>query len=183
MSSRAPIPRASRPPPCASWHHETSPSASGILAAANIRSTNVSAKRGLVPAVCLTYPAPGGDYAALHLVLLPGCPNDTLDYTESVRKFVSSLQPRSFDLVEPFCVGFLTACGCAPYTPFSPGCRIDSASTIGFYIRFHSPEGDLQSFSHTTQDSSWTMSSGSTISPLASDPMIISSSWPSLPPS
>ena len=97
--------------------------------------------RGLVPAVRLTYAAPGGNYSQLHFVHLDGCPNDTIEFVEEARRIVSNMDLRSFDLVENICVGILGARGCGVSPTTSLGCYLDRTTTLGFYTRLHSVEG------------------------------------------
>jgi len=160
---------ASRPPP------GYSPPAGATRPVAR---TVPSGERGLVPAVRLTYAAPGGDYSRLMFIHVAGCPNGTESFDAEMRGLVARLGLRSFGEVETAICGALLARGCAL------GCGFDRNTTMGFYTRFHTPEGSSQEFSPSSHDvASQLTSSGSALSPLASDPMVPSSSWPSLAPS
>jgi len=84
----------------------------------------------------------------------------------------------SFGEVETALQGALLARGCAL------ACRFDRNSTMGFYTHFHTPENSSQEFSPSSSVfASQLTSSGSALTPLASDPMVPSSSWPALAPS
>jgi len=135
-------------------------------------------ERGLVPAVRLTYAAPGGDYTHLSFLHVLGCRNGHPDLDSELRGLIARLGLRSFGEVETALQGALLACGCAL------ACRFDRNSTMGFYTRFHTPENSSQEFSPSSSVfASQLTSSGSALTPLASDLMVPSSSWPALAPS
>jgi len=143
-----------------------------------VAHTVPSGERGLIPAVRLTYAAPGGDYSRLMFVHVAGCLNGTEDFDTELGGLIAYLGLRSFGEAETAISGALLARGCAL------GCGFDRNTTMGFYTRFHTPEGFSQDFSPTSHDvASQLTCSGSALSPLASDPMVPSSSWPLLAPS
>jgi len=74
----------------------------------------VSGGRGLIPAVKLSYAAPGGAYQGLHIdhVSESGCQNESLFFTSEVRAIVAHLDLRAFDSVEAVCTGIMAARGC-----------------------------------------------------------------------
>ena len=55
-------------------------------------------------------------------------------------------------------------------------CHVDSTSTLGFYTRFHTPQGSSLSFA----PSSSRLVSSDFHSTMASDPMVPSASYPSI---
>jgi len=133
--------------------------------------------RGLIPAVKLSYAAPGGAYQGLHFVHVLGCSNESLFFTSEVRAIVSHLDRRLFDSVETVCTGIMAARGCCIAGDTSSGrCHVDHTSTLGFYTHFHTPEGSSQSFA----PSSSRIVSSDFYSTMASDPMVPSGSWPSI---
>jgi len=137
----------------------------------------VSGGRGLIPAVKLSYAAPGGAYLGLHIEHVSGCQNDSLFFTSEVRAIVSHLDLRSFDSVESVCTGIMAARGCCITGDTSSArCHVDRTDTLGFYARFHTPEGSSQSFA----PSSSRVVSSDFYSTMASDPMVPSASWPSI---
>jgi len=160
---------ASRPPP----GYSLPPGATRLVA-----RTVPSGECGLVPAVRLTYAAPSGDNSRLMFVHVAGCPNGTEGFDAELHGLVARLGLHSFGEVETAISGTLLAHGCAL------GCGFDRDTTMGFYIRFHTPEGSSQEFSSSSHDvASQLTCSGSALSPLTSDPMVPSSSWSSLTPS
>jgi len=133
--------------------------------------------RGLIPAVKLSYAVPGGAYQGLHFEHVSGCHNESLFFTSEVRAIVSHLDLRSFDSVESVCTGILAARGCCITGDTSSArCHVDCTSTLGFYSRFHTPEGSSQSFAPS---SSRVVSLDFHLT-MASDPMVPSASWPSI---
>jgi len=133
--------------------------------------------RGLIPAVKLSYAAPGGAYQGLHFEHVSGCRNESLFFTSEVRAIVAHLDLRSFDSVETVCTGIMAARGCCITGDTSSArCHVDRTSTLGFYARFHTPEGSSQSFA----PSSSRLVSSDIHSTMASDPMVPSASWPSI---
>jgi len=137
----------------------------------------VSGGRGLIPAVKLSYAAPGGAYLGLDFEHVSGCQNDSLFFTSEVRAIVSHLDLRSFDSVESVCTGIMAARGCCITGDTSTvRCHVDRTNTLGFYARFHTPEGPSQSFA----PSSSRIVSSDFHSTMASDPMVPSASWPSI---
>ena len=131
---------------------------------------------GLLPVVHSTYLAPGGDYSCLAFTHRPECRNGAHD--NEVRALISRLAHESFDLVEAASQGILLARGC------SPECRFDRATTIGLYHRFHSSSGSgTESYAPPSSLPSSQLTRSGSEPPPASDPMVPSSSWPSLPPS
>jgi len=133
--------------------------------------------RGLIPAVKLSYAAPGGAYQGLHFEHVAGCENDSLFFTSEVRTIVSHLDLRAFDSVETVCTGIMAARGCCiTGDTSSVPCHVNRTTTLGFYTRFHTPEGSSQSFAPS---SSQVVSSGFH-STMACDPMVPSASWPSI---
>ena len=133
--------------------------------------------RGLIPAVKLSYAAPGGAYQGLYFEHVSGCRNDSLFFTSDVRTIVAHLDLRSFDSVEPVCTGIMAARGCCITGDTSSArCHIDRTTSLGFYARFHTPEGSSQSFA----PSSSRVVSSDFHSTMASDPMVPSASWPSI---
>jgi len=133
--------------------------------------------RGLIPAVKLSYAAPGGAYQGLHIEHVSGCRNESLFFTSEVRAIVAHLDLRSFYSVESVCTGIMAARGCCITGGTSTArCHVDRTSTLGLYTRFHTPEGSSQSFALSD---SQIVSSGF-YSTMASDPMVPSASWPSI---
>jgi len=141
-----------------------------------VRRAVTAGGRGLVPVHGFSYAAPGGDYRGLHIVHISGCRNDDSDFDDEVRHIVSGLDLRTFDAVEKVCFGILAARGCESLAVASAGCHVDRAASLGFYARFHTPEGSSQSFA----PSSSLMVSSEFYSTVASDPMVPSASWPSI---
>jgi len=138
---------------------------------------NTSGGRGPIPAVKLSYAAPGGAYQGLHLVHVLECRNDSLFFTSEVRAIVAHLDLRAFDSVESVCTSIMGARGCCITGDTSSArCHVDRTTILGFYTRFHTPEGSSQSFA---QSSSRVVSSDFH-STMASDPMVPSASWPSI---
>jgi len=133
--------------------------------------------RGLIPAVKPSYAAPGGAYLGLDLEHVSGCRNDSLFFTSEVRAIVAHLDLRSFDSVETVCTRIMAARGCC-ITGDNPSarCHVDRTNTLGFYTRFHSPEGSSQSFAPSSSQ----VVSSDFHSTMASDPMVPSTSWPSI---
>jgi len=104
-------------------------------------------------------------------VHVAGCPNGTEVCDAELRGLAARLGLPSFGEVQTAISGALLARGCAL------GCGLDRNTTMGFYTRFHTPEGSSQEFSPSSRDThSQLTCSGSGISPLASDPMVPSSS-------
>jgi len=133
--------------------------------------------RGLIPAVKLSYAAPGGAYQGLHIDHVSGCHNESLFFTSEVRAIVSHLDLGSFDSVETVCNSIMAARGCCITGHTSSArCHVDRTTTLGFYTRFHSPEGSSQSFA----PSSSRVVSSDFCSTMASDPIVPSASWPSI---
>jgi len=133
--------------------------------------------RGLIPAVKLSYATPGGAYQGLHIDHVSGCCNESLFFTSEVRAIVSHLDLGLFDSVETVCTGIMAARGCCITGDTSSAlCHVDRTTTLGFYTRFHSPEGSSQSFT----PSSCCVVSADFHSTMASDPMVPSASWPSI---
>jgi len=133
--------------------------------------------RGLIPAVKLSYAAPGGAYLGLHLVHVSGCRNDSLFFTSEVRAIVAHLDLRAFESVESVCTGVMAARGCCVIGDSSSArCHVDRTTTLGFYARFHSPEDSSQSFAPSSSQ----VVSSDFPSTMASDPMVPSASWPSI---
>jgi len=137
----------------------------------------VSHGRGLILAVKLSYAAPGGAYQGLHIDHVSGCRNESLFFTSEVRAIVAHLDLRAFDSVESVCTGIMAPRGCCiTGDTSSTRCHVDRTATLGFYTRFHTPEGSSQSF---TLSSSQLVSS-EFHSTMASDPLVPSASWPSI---
>jgi len=133
--------------------------------------------RGLIPAVKLSYAAPGGAYLGLHFEHVSGCRNDSLFFISEVRAIVSHLDLRPFHSVESVCTGIIAARGCCiTGDTSSTRCHVDRTTTLCFYTRFHSPEGSSQSCA----PSSSRVVSLDFHSTMASDPMVPSPSWPSI---
>jgi len=133
--------------------------------------------RGLIPAVKLSYAAPGGAYQGLHFVHVSGCRNESLFFTSEVRAIVAHLDLRAFDSIETVCTGIMAARGCCVTGDTSSArCHVDRTTTLCFYTRFHTPEGSSQSFA----PSSSRVVSLDFHSTMASDPMVPSVSWPSI---
>ena len=132
---------------------------------------------GLIPAVKLTYAARGGAYQGLHIVHVSGCHNESLFFTSEVRAIVSRLDLRAFDSVENVCTGIMAARGCC-ITGDTPStcCHVDHNTTLGFFTRFHTPEGSSQSFAPSSSQ----IVSSDFHSTMASDPMVPSAFWPSI---
>ena len=144
-----------------------------------VRRANTAGERGLVPVHGFSYAAPGGDYRGLQIVHILGCSNggsDSSEFDDEVRHIVSGLDLRTFDAVEKVCFGILAARGCDSLAVASAGCHVDRTTSLGFFARFHTPEGSSQSFAPS---SSLLVSSGFH-STMASDPMVPSASWPSI---
>jgi len=139
-----------------------------------VRRAVIAGERGLVPVHGFSYAAPGGDYRGLHIVHVGGCRNSYLDFDDEVRHIVSGLDLRTFDAVEKVCFGILAARGCESLAVASAGCHVDRTSSLGFFARFHTPEGSSQSFA----PSSSRVVSSDFHSTMASDPMVPSASWP-----
>jgi len=136
----------------------------------------VSGGRGLIPAVKLSYAAPGGAYQGLHLVHVSGCQNDSLFFTSEARAIVAHLDLRAFNSVEAVCTRVMAARGCCVTGNVSARCHVNCTTTLGFFAYFPTPEGSSQSFapssSHVVRlDFHSTM---------ASDPMVPSAPWPSI---
>ena len=141
-----------------------------------VRRAITAGGRGLVPVHGFSYAAPGGDYRGLHIVHVGGCRNGHSDFDDEVRHIVSGLDLRTFDAVEKVCFGILAARGCESLAVASAGCHVDRTSTLGFYARFHTPEGSSQSFAPSGSQ----LVSSDFRSTMASDPMVPSASWPSI---
>jgi len=144
-----------------------------------VRRAIASGERGLVPVHGFSYAAPGGDYTGLHIVHVLGCSNGgsgSSEFDDEVRHIVSGLDLRTFDAVEKVCFGILAARGCDSLAVASAGCHVDRTLSLGFYARFHTPEGSSQSFAL----SSSRVVSSDFHSTMASDPMVPSASWPSI---
>ena len=141
-----------------------------------VRRAVTAGERGLVPVHGFSYAAPGGDYTGLCIVHVGGCRNDDSDFDDEVRHIVSGLDLRSFDAVEKVCFGILAARGCESLAVAAAGCHVDRTTSLGFYARFHSPEGPSQSFAPS---SSRVVSLDFHLT-MASDPMVPSASWPSI---
>jgi len=144
-----------------------------------VRRAITAGERGLVPVHGFSYAAPGGDYRGLHIVHVLGCRNGGSGgyvFDDEVRHIVSGLDLRTFDAVEKVCFGILAARGCDSLAVASAGCHVDRTLSLGFYARFHSPEGSSQSFA----PSSSRVVSSEFYSTMASDPMVPSASWPSI---
>jgi len=155
-------------------HHSPSPAPGTQIVPGRI---NTSDGRGLIPAVKLSYTAPGGAYQGLHFEHVLGCRNDSLFFTSEVRAIVAHLDLRSFDSVESVCTGIMAARGCCITSDTtSARCHVDRTTSLGFYARFHTPEGSSQSFA----PSSSRVVSSDFHSTMASDPMVPSASWPSI---
>jgi len=138
---------------------------------------NTSDGRGLIPAVKLSYAAPGGAYQGVHFVHVSGCQNDSLFFTSEVRAIVAHLDLRSFDSVETVCTGVMAARGCCITGVTSCAhCHVDRTTSLGLYTRFHTPEGTSQSFAPSSSQ----MVSSDFHSTMASDSMVPSASWPSI---
>jgi len=141
-----------------------------------VRRAVTAGERGLVPVHGFSYAAPGGDYRSLHIVHVLGCANDHPDFDDEVRHFCLRLDLHTFDAVEKVCFGILAARDCNSLAVASAGCHIDCTVSLGFYARFHTPEGSSQSFA----PSSSRVVSSDFHSTMASDPMVPSASWPSI---
>jgi len=141
-----------------------------------VRRAVTAGERGLVPVHGFSYAAPGGDYRGLHIVHVEGCRNDNSDFDDEVRHIVSGLDLRTFDAVEKLCFGILAARGCESLAVAAAGCHVDRTTSLGFYARFHSPEGSSQSFAPSGSQ----VVSSDFHSTMASDPMVPSASWPSI---
>jgi len=132
---------------------------------------------GPILAVKLSYAAPGGAYQGLHINHVSGCRNESLFFTCEVRTIVSDLNLRSFDSVETVCTGIMAARGCCIAGDTSSArCHVERTTTLGFYNRFHTPEGSSQSFAPSSSQAV----SLDFHSTMASDPMVPSASWPSV---
>jgi len=144
-----------------------------------VRRANTAGERGLVPVHGFSYAAPGGDYRGLHIVHVLGCSNGrsgSSEFDDEVRHIVSGLDLRTFDAVEKVCFGILAARGCDSLAVASDGCHVDRTASLGFYARFHTPEGSSQSFASSSSQ----VVSSDFCSTMASDPMVPSASWPSI---
>jgi len=138
---------------------------------------NTSDGRGLIPAVKLSYTAPGGAYLGLYINHVLGCRNEFLFFTSEVRAIVGHLDLRSCDSVESVCTGIMAARGCCITGDSSSArCQVDRTNTLGFYTGFHTPEGSSQSFAPSSSQ----VGSSDFASTMASDPMVPSASWPSI---
>jgi len=111
-----------------------------------VRRAVTAGERGLVPVHGFSYAAPGGDHRGLHIVHVLGCVNYGTEFDDEVRHIVSGLDLRTFDAVEKVCFGILAARGCDSLAVASAGCHVDRSASLGFYARFHTPEGSSQSF-------------------------------------
>ena len=141
-----------------------------------VRRAITAGERGLVPVHGFSYAALGGDYTGLCIVHVGGCRNDGSEFDDEVRHIVSGLDLRTFDAVEKVCFGILAARGCESLAVASAGCHVDRTSTLGFYARFHTPEGSSQSFAPSSSQ----IVSSDFHSTMASDPRVPSASWPSI---
>jgi len=141
-----------------------------------VRRAVAAGERGLVPVHGFSYAAPGGDYRGLHIVHVLGCANDGTNFDDEVRHIVSGLDLCTFDAVEKVCFGILAARGCDLLAVASAGCHVDRTASLGFYTRFHTPEGFSQSFAPSSSQ----VVSSEFCSTMASDPMVPSASWPSI---
>jgi len=144
-----------------------------------VRRAITAGERGLVPVHGFSYAAPGGDYRGLHIIHVLGCSNGgsgSSEFDDEVRHIVSGLDLRTFDAVEKVCFGILAARGCDSLAVASAGCHVDRTSTLGFYARFHTPEGSSQSFAPSSSQ----IVGSDFHSTMASDPMVPSASWPSI---
>jgi len=141
-----------------------------------VKRATTAGERDLVPVHSFSYAAPGGDYPGLHIVYILGCTNDHPDFDNEVRHFCLRLDRRTFDAVEKVCFEILAARGCDSHAVASAGCHVDHTTSLGFYARFHTPEGSSQSFA----PSSSKLVSSDFCSTMASDPMVPSASWPSI---
>jgi len=121
--------------------------------------------------------APGGAYQGLHFEHVSGCRNDSLCCTSEVRGIVAHLDLRSFDSVESVCTGIMAARGCCITSDTSSArCHVDRTTSWVFYARFHTREGSSQSFAPSSSQ----VVSSDFYSTMASDPMALSASWPSI---
>jgi len=144
-----------------------------------VRRAITAGERGLVPIHGFSYAAPGGDYRGLHIVHVLGCSNGgsgSSEFDDEVRHIISGLDLSTFDAVEKFCFGILAARGCDSLAVASAGCHVHRTASLGFYTRFHSPEGSSLSFA----PSGSRVVSSDFHSTMASDPMLPSASWPSI---
>jgi len=141
-----------------------------------VRRAVTAGERGLVPVHGFSYAAPGGDYTGLRIVHVGGCRNDDSDFDDEVRHIVSGLDLRTFDAVEKVCFGILAARGCESLAVAAAGCHVDRTTSLGFYARFHTPEGPSQSFAPSSSH----IVSSDFRSTMASDPMVPSASWLSI---
>jgi len=141
-----------------------------------VRRAIAAGERGLVPVHGFSYAAPGGDYRGLNIIHVGGCRNNCSDFNDEVRHIVSGLDLRTFDAVEKVCFGILAARACESMAVAAAGGHIDRITSLGFYARFHSPEGS----SHSFAQSSSRVVSTDFYSTMASDPMVPSASWPSI---
>jgi len=135
-----------------------------------------SDRGGLVLVHGFSYAAPSGDYWDLRIEHVGGCHNDGPGFDDEVQHIGVSLDLHSFDAVEKVCFGFLATRGCASSPVSAEGCHVDRSRTLGFYARFHSPEGSSQSFAPPNSQ----VVSLDFHSAMASDPMTPSASWPSI---
>jgi len=147
-----------------------------LHASSPVRRAVAAGERGLVPVHGFSYAAPGGDYSGLHIFHVQGCTNNYPDFDDEVRHSVSTVDLRTFDAVEKVCFRILAACGCDSLAVASAGCHIDRTVSLGFYARFHTPEGSSQSFAPSSSQ----VVSSEFYSTMASDPMVPSASWPSI---
>ena len=139
-----------------------------------VKRATTAGERDLVPVHSFSYAAPGGDYRGLHIVHVLGCTNDHPDFDREVRHFCLLLDLRTFDAVKKVCFGILAARCCDFLAVASAGCHVDRTTSLGFYARFHTPEGSSQSFA----PSSSKLVSSDFHSTIASGPMVPSASWP-----
>ena len=70
----------------------------------------------------------------------------------------------------------MAARGCESLAVASAGCHVDRTTSLGFYARFHTPEGPSQSFARSSSQ----IVSSDFHSTMASDPMVPSASWLSI---
>jgi len=141
-----------------------------------VKRATTAGERDLVPVHGFSYAAPGGDYRGLHIVHILGCTNNHPDFDNEVRPFCLRLDLRTFDAVEKVCFRILAACGCDSLAVAPAGCHIDRTTSLGFYARFHTPEGSSQCFA----PSSSRLVSSDFHSTMASDRMVPSAFWPSI---
>jgi len=136
-----------------------------------------SGGRGLIPAVKLSYAAPGAAYQGLHIDHISGCRIESLFFTAEVRAIVAHLDLRSSDSVESLGTAIMAARGwCISGDTSFACCHVDRTTTLGVYTRFHSPEGSSQSFAPSSSQ----VVSSDFHSTMASDPMVPSASGASI---